>query len=43
VALSIFTDFVDGAFKPGPQHDKSMVTLFDQLVAWSRALSSLRG
>jgi NAD(P)H-dependent FMN reductase len=44
VGLSLFTDFEDfTTLKPGPQHDPNMMALLDQVVAWSRALKSLRG
>ncbi|MDP3620206.1 MAG: NAD(P)H-dependent oxidoreductase [Ramlibacter sp.] len=43
VALSLFTDFQDmKTFKPADMHLKSLGTMFDQLVAWSTALKTLR-
>lgn len=42
VMFSLFTDFKDGAFTPDARHEKSMSSVFDQLVAWSGALKSLR-
>ena len=42
VMLSLFTDFENGAFKPDPRHEKSVNTLFDQVIAWSTALKTLR-
>ena len=43
VGLSIRTDFENfTVFKPGTHHGASMNTLLDQVVAWSRALQSLR-
>ena len=44
VLLSLFTDFENFAtFKPAPTHEKSVETMLDQLVAWSRALQGVRG
>ena len=43
VALSLMTDFENyTVFKPSPHHSKSLGTLFDQVVAWSKALKTLR-
>ena len=43
VALSLFTDFENfSQFNPGPQHEGSLTTMLDQLVAWSTALAPLR-
>ena len=42
VMLSLFTDFENGTFKPDPRHEKSANTLFDQVIAWSTALKTLR-
>jgi len=43
VALSLFTDFENfSTFKSGPMHEKSVNTMFDQVVAWSTALKTLR-
>lgn len=42
ILLSLFTDFKDGAFTPSGVHDANLVTLFDQVNAWSKALKSLR-
>ena len=43
VALSLYTDFENfEAFKPAAQHEKSLKSLFDQLVAWGRALRTVR-
>jgi NAD(P)H-dependent FMN reductase len=42
VMLSLHADFKDGVFKPGPRHEKSVNTLFDQVIAWSTALKTLR-
>src|SRR6476659_5956565 len=42
VLLSMFTDFESfRVFKPGPQHEKSVNAMFDQVVAWSSALKTL--
>jgi NAD(P)H-dependent FMN reductase len=44
VMLSLFTDFENFAtFKPAAMHEKSVGTMLDQLVAWSRALQGVRG
>src|SRR5690606_10847730 len=43
VALSLFTDFEDfTVFKPAAHHEKSVNTMFDQLIAWGGALKRLR-
>jgi NAD(P)H-dependent FMN reductase len=43
VALSLATDFENfTTFKPDARHEKSLRTMLDQLVAWSRALKTLR-
>jgi NAD(P)H-dependent FMN reductase len=43
VALSLFTDFENfSVFKPDPRHEKSLDTVFDQVIAWAGALKSLR-
>ena len=43
VLLSLFTDFENyTVFKPDPRHEKSASGVFDQVVAWSSALRSLR-
>lgn len=43
VALSLYTDFENfSKFKPGPQHESALSTMFDQVVKWSNALASLR-
>src|SRR4029434_1464865 len=43
VALSLFTDFENfSIFKPGPQQEKSVGAMLDQVIAWSGALKQLR-
>ncbi|MGH7943359.1 MAG: NADPH-dependent FMN reductase [Limisphaerales bacterium] len=43
VALSLYTDFEDfSVFKPDPRHEKSLNTVFDQVIAWAGALKPLR-
>jgi len=43
VALSLYTDFENfTVFKPSPHHEKSVNTLFDQVIAWGSALKPLR-
>jgi NAD(P)H-dependent FMN reductase len=43
VALSLFTDFENfTVFRPGPQQEKAVNTMLDQVVAWSGALATLR-
>lgn len=43
VMLSLATDFENYAtFKPADRHNRAVETMLDQLVAWSRALKSLR-
>jgi hypothetical protein len=43
VALSLFTDF-EGfrPFKPGPQRESEVHTMLDQVIAWGRALKTVR-
>ncbi|HXA18916.1 MAG TPA: alcohol dehydrogenase catalytic domain-containing protein [Thermoanaerobaculia bacterium] len=42
-ALSLFSDF-EGfrTFKPGPQRESEVHTMLDQVVAWGRALQTVR-
>jgi NAD(P)H-dependent FMN reductase len=43
LSFSMFTDFEDfSVFAPGPQHDEAVVTLFDQLESWTRAMKGVR-
>lgn len=43
VSLSLFTDFVNmSEFKPADLHEASLVSLLDQVIAWSNALKILR-
>ena len=42
VTFSIFTDFENNAPKANAQHDKSLKTMLEQLVAWSTALQTVR-
>jgi NAD(P)H-dependent FMN reductase len=43
VMLSLFADFENfKTFKPGPQREKELNTMLDQLIAWSGALKALR-
>ncbi|MBU3144811.1 NADPH-dependent FMN reductase [Clostridium sp. CF012] len=43
VTLSLFTDFVNmSEFKPADLHEATVVSLFDQVIAWSNALKTLR-
>ncbi|HEX3786085.1 MAG TPA: NAD(P)H-dependent oxidoreductase [Pseudonocardiaceae bacterium] len=43
LSFSLFTDFENmSAFNPGPRHEASAATMFDQLEAWSGALATLR-
>ena len=43
VALSLFTDFENfSVFKPAALHQKSLKSMFDQIVAWSGAMKTLR-
>ena len=43
VSLSLYDDFENfSTFKPGPQHEASLMALLDQLIAWSGALKTLR-
>src|SRR6476660_10077869 len=43
VLLSMYTDFENfSVFKPASQHEKSVNAMFDQIVAWSSALKTLR-
>ncbi|HEX8705549.1 MAG TPA: NAD(P)H-dependent oxidoreductase [Myxococcaceae bacterium] len=41
--LSLFTDFEHfSIFKPAPRHEASLTALFDQVIAWGKALKPLR-
>ena len=43
VGLSLFTDFENfSVFRPGPQQEKSVNAMLDQVVAWGGALKTLR-
>jgi NAD(P)H-dependent FMN reductase len=42
VMFSIFTDFENGVFKPDPRHEKEASGLFNEVIAWSGALKTLR-
>ncbi len=43
VMLSLFTDFENfSTFKPAEHHERSVDTMLDQVVAWSRALQTVR-
>lgn len=43
VMFSLFTDFENmSKFKPQDYHQESIDTLFDQVIAWSNALKTLR-
>ena len=43
VTLSLFTDFINmNEFKPAIRHETAIVSLFDQVIAWSNALRTLR-
>lgn len=42
VMLSLFDDFEDGVFKPNPRHEKTVQTVFDQVISWSTALKTVR-
>lgn len=44
VMLSLFTDFENfTVFKPDPRHEKGVDTMLDQLLAWAKAMKTLRG
>lgn len=43
VALSLFTDFENySVFKPAPQHEASINTMINQVIAWGNALKAVR-
>jgi len=43
VALSLSTDFENyKTFKPNPKHEKTLNGMLDQVVAWGKALKTLR-
>ena len=43
VMLSLYTDFENySAFKPNPMHDKTLITMLDQLISWSMAMKTIR-
>jgi NAD(P)H-dependent FMN reductase len=41
-AFSLFTDFQNGKFEPAAHHDRSVNSLFQQVIAWGSALKGLR-
>ncbi|MDX6595030.1 MAG: hypothetical protein QOI72_412 [Solirubrobacterales bacterium] len=43
LSFSMFTDFENfSVFRPGPQHDEAVVTMFDQLESWTGAMQGVR-
>ncbi len=43
VLFSLFQDFENfSVFKPGPQHEKVMNEMLDQLISWTSALKAVR-
>jgi NAD(P)H-dependent FMN reductase len=43
VMLSLFTDFENfSTFKPSPRHERDVHAMLDQLIAWGRALRTVR-
>ena len=43
VGFSLFTDFENfSIFKPAPQQEQTVSTMFDQVIAWGGAMKSLR-
>jgi NAD(P)H-dependent FMN reductase len=43
VMLSLFTDFENySIFKPAPQHEQTLKTMLDQLLAWGQAMRTVR-
>ena len=43
VALSLFSDFEGfGTFKPGAQRESEIQTMLEQVIAWGRALKTVR-
>ena len=42
VALSLISDVEDSRIKPGPHQVQALTTMFDELLAWSGALTPLR-
>jgi NAD(P)H-dependent FMN reductase len=43
VMLSLFTDFENySKFKPAPQHEQTVGTMLDQLLAWGTAMRTVR-
>ena len=43
VMLSLSSDFENySVFKPGPQHARTLATLFGQVESWARAMKALR-
>lgn len=43
VQLSLFTDFENmSVFKPAAMHEKTLITVLDQLVSWGEALKDMR-
>ncbi|WP_010094075.1 NADPH-dependent FMN reductase [Ornithinibacillus scapharcae] len=43
VAMNLFTDFQDmSKFNPAPFHQKTVIKLLDEVIAWSTALKTIR-
>jgi NAD(P)H-dependent FMN reductase len=42
VRFSLFTDFTNRVFSPGPDHDQEAADLFDQLELWAGLLKAAR-
>lgn len=42
VMLSLYTDFENGVFKPDPRQLKSLEAVFNEVIAWSGAMKTLR-
>jgi NAD(P)H-dependent FMN reductase len=42
VRFSLFADFTDRAFTPGPEHNAEATELFNQLELWAGALKTVR-
>lgn len=43
VLLSLYTDFENfQAFKPAPNHEAQLKTMFDQTISWAKALKTIR-
>ena len=42
ISLSLYTDFENDVFKPAPNHEKTLVSMLNELVSWAGTIKPLR-